>query len=272
MLDGAPGEVDVSAGRIFAWSIAAAASILALVWFGMPLVAERLAAIVPVAAEKQVGDVAAGQIATTFGKKACTNVEGVRALNKLVATLQTKADLRGSLQAAALDSAVPNAFALPGGRIYVLRGLIDKAVSPDEVAGVLAHELGHVAHRDGLKRLIQQGGTSFLLGLLFGDVTGGSIMLNAGRQAIYSRYSRETEAKADLFARDLMVKLGRSPRPLGELLARMEGAAKANPLAIFASHPLTADRRAALAQAEVGPQGPPLLTPVEWAAFKRICR
>ena len=271
LLDGAAGEAEISTRRIFAWSFAAAASILAVVWFGMPLVADRLAAIVPVAVEKRIGDIAAAQIAKTFGRKTCTNTDGVAALNKLMATLQTKADLQLPLQASALDSSVPNAFALSGGRVYVLRGMIDKAASPDEVAGVVAHELGHVAHRDGLRRLIQQGGTSFLLGLLFGDVTGASIMVDAGRQAIYSAYSRETESRADLYARDLMVKLGRSPRPLGELLARMEGSDKANPLAIFASHPLTIDRLAALAKAEVGAEGSQLLTPVEWAAFKRIC-
>jgi predicted Zn-dependent protease len=47
-----------------------------------------------------------------------------------------------------LASPVPNAFALPGGRIYLLNGLLQKAESADEIAGVIAHEMGHVSHRD----------------------------------------------------------------------------------------------------------------------------
>ncbi|MCP6768804.1 M48 family metallopeptidase, partial [Klebsiella pneumoniae] len=78
------------------------------------------------------------------------------------------------LEAEVLSSSIPNAFALPGGKIYLLDGLLQKAQSADEIAGVIAHELGHVRHRDNMRKVIQNGGTSFLIGILFGDITGGS--------------------------------------------------------------------------------------------------
>jgi predicted Zn-dependent protease len=62
-----------------------------------------------------------------------------------------------------LRSTIANAFALPGGRVYVLSGLLKISETPDEVADVLSHELGHVADRGGLRRLIRDGGTSFLV-------------------------------------------------------------------------------------------------------------
>jgi Zn-dependent protease with chaperone function len=46
---------------------------------------------------------------------------------------------------------IPNAFALPGGKVYLFDGLLAKAENPDEIAGVLAHELGHLKHRDGIR-------------------------------------------------------------------------------------------------------------------------
>ncbi len=131
---------------------------------------------------------------------------------------------------------------------------------------------GHIAHRDGLRRLIADGSTSFLFGLLLGDVTGGGIVLTAGRQLFSASYSRESEADADLYARNLMQKLGRSPKALGVFMVRILGSEKQNPLAIFASHPVTAERVAMLEQSADGPQGPPLLSDEEWAALKAICK
>lgn len=263
---------DVSTLRIVFWSLGAVVSILAVIWFGLPVFAERVTPFVPASLENRIGDVADRQMHALFGTKTCTAPEGVQALDKLVGTLTRTAGLDMTRAPAVLDTAIPNAVALPGGKVYVLKGLLDKAQSPDEVAGVLAHELGHVAHRDGVRRLIQDGSSSFLVGLLFGDVTGASVALTAGRGMLTSAYSRDAEAKADLFAGDLMGKLGRSPKPLGDLLMRITGPQTDNPLAIFASHPLSADRLAMLEKNQVTVTGQELLTPAEWRALKAICQ
>jgi Zn-dependent protease with chaperone function len=272
LLDGEGSPGDGSVGRIIFWSCAAAVSIFAIIWFAIPLLADRLTPLVPIALEKRLGDASNKQVQAIFGNKTCTAPEGTRALQKLVDQLQAQAQLRIAPESAVLNSAVPNAFALPGGKVYILSKLIQRAESPDELAGTLAHEFGHIAHRDGLRRLIADGSTSFLFGLLLGDVTGGGVVLTAGRSLFSAAYSREAEASADLYSRELMRKLGRSPKAFGTLLLRITGSEKNNPLAIFASHPMSADRMAALSQAEDAPEGPPLLSDEEWQALKTICK
>ena len=159
--------------RIVGWSIAAAVSIIGVVWFGVPLAADRLTPLVPQSFERRLGAVADDQVKTLFGAgTVCDNPQGQAAFDKLVNTLREAAGLDTSIQTAVLATSVPNAFALPGGKVYLFDGLLARAKNPDEIAGVLAHELGHVRHRDGTRNLIYNGGTSFLIGLLFGDVTG----------------------------------------------------------------------------------------------------
>ena len=90
---------------------------------------------------------------------------------------------------------------LPGGHVYVFEGLIDKAETPDELAGVIAHEIGHVAHRDGMRAVMQAAGLSFLFGMLLGDFIGGGAVVMAMRTVLQSSYSREIEAAADALRR-----------------------------------------------------------------------
>jgi Zn-dependent protease with chaperone function len=268
--EGAPG--DGSKRRIVFWSLAATISVLSIIWFAIPLLAERLTPFVPVSLEKRLGEASDAQIRVIFGSKICSSPGGTEALQKLVDALQAKAQLRIAPEPEVLLSIVPNAFALPGGKVYLLSKLLDKAETPDEVAGVLAHEFGHIAHRDGLRRLIADGSTSFLFGLLFGDVTGASVVILTGKSLLSAAYSRDAEAAADFYAQNLMQKLGRPPKALGTLLLRIAGSDKANPLAIFANHPLTADRIAALAESPETPEGPPLLSAGEWLELKAICK
>jgi Zn-dependent protease with chaperone function len=88
---------------------------------------------------------------------------------------------------------------------------------------------------------------------------------------VTAAYSREAEAAADLYAAELMTKLGRSPAPLGDLLMRIDRDEKTSPLEIVATHPMTSERRAALASYGSELHGPPLLGDTEWQALKTIC-
>jgi Zn-dependent protease with chaperone function len=175
------------------------------------------------------------------------------------------------LDAQVLSSKFPNAFALPGGKIYLLDGLLQKAESVDEVAGVLAHELGHVQHHDNMRRIIQAGGTSFLVGLLFGDVTGGGAMVFVGRELFDASYSREAERAADAFAVEVMRKLGRSPKGLGDLLVRVTGTEAGKSISLLSSHPLSEDRLALMSKDIGAANGPEILSAAEWEALKNIC-
>ena len=267
--DNVPGRHGVAA--IVGWSVAAAVSIVAVVLFGVPLLADRLTPLVPQAFERRLGEVADRQIKAMFDDRVCSTAAGQAALEKLVDRVREKAGLDMSVRTAVLSTPVPNAFALPGGTVYVFKGLLARAENPDEIAGVLAHEFGHLRHRDGTRNLIYNGGTSFLIGLLFGDITGSGALIFASRSLVTSSYSREAEQNADSFSIDTMRRLGRSSKAMGELLLRVTGKEEDKGLTILSSHPLTEDRLARMKSEERPPTGPPLLTADEWASLKAIC-
>lgn len=256
---------------IIGWSLAAAASIIAVVLFGVPLAADRLTPLVPQAFERRMGDVADGQVRALFGNKVCNGAAGQAAFTKLVNTLRDAAGLDPSIQTAVLATPIPNAFALPGGKVYLFSGLLAKADDADEIAGVLAHELGHLRHRDGTRNLIYNGGTSFLIGLLFGDVTGSAAVVFATRSLVSASYSREAEQNADTFSIEIMHRLGRPTKAMGELLFRVTGKEMDKTLSILSNHPLTEDRLQRMRDEDRPVSGPPLLTAQEWIALKAIC-
>jgi Zn-dependent protease with chaperone function len=259
------------AATIVAWSLAAAASIVAVVLFGVPLAADRLTPLVPQSFERRLGDVADGQVKALFGGKVCNGAAGQAAFTKLVDTLREAAGLDPSIQTAVLATPVANAFALPGGRVYLFDGLLAKADNADEIAGVLAHELGHLRHRDSTRNLIYNGGTSFLIGLLFGDITGSGAVIFASRSLVSASYSREAEQNADTFSIDIMHRLGRPTKAMGELLFRVTGKEIDKTLSILSNHPLTEDRLARMRDEDRPVSGAPLLTAPEWTALKAIC-
>jgi Zn-dependent protease with chaperone function len=265
-------------GRILFWSAAASISILLCVFLLLPILAERLTPLIPVSYERRLGTAVDNQVRTIFRGKVCERPDGVAALRMLVSRLQGAGGLQADVDVAVLDSKVPNAIALPGGRIYLFKALLDEAQSVDEIAGVLAHEMGHVAHRDGLRKMIQAGGTSYLLGLLLGDVTGGGAMVIVSRYLVDSAHSREAETAADDFAGRSMIALGRPAYPMALLLKRIEDEHEDddgndfNVPAFLSTHPITDQRLKAL-EKQVPPRpGEPLLDQEQWRALKEICK
>ena len=270
-LTGPGGAQPISVLRIAAWSLAAAAVIVAMIWFGVPVAADQVAAVLPTGWEQPLGDAVDKQVHALFPGPACSGSDGVLALNKLVRELQSAAHLPIPPVPVVLRSPIPNAFAVPGGRVYILSGLLDRARSPDELGGVLAHEFGHVSHRDGVRRLIRNGGTAFLVGLLFGDISGAGAALFAARTLLDDAYSRDVEAGADGFAITVMHRLGRPTAPLGDLLLRIARPGDED-FSLLRDHPLTPDRARRLAEQDAPATGPALLEPQEWAALRAICR
>jgi len=118
-----------------------------------------------------------------------------------------------------------NAFALPGGPIFVNRGMLDAARSNGEVAGVIAHELSHVALRHGTAQATK--GQKFQIGALAGQVIGsliggrtGNIVANGsqiGLGTYFLKYSREYEREADLLGAQIMARAGYDPREMANM-------------------------------------------------------
>ncbi|WP_457795862.1 M48 family metallopeptidase [Methylocystis sp. S23] len=254
-----------------AYGLAAAALFGAFLWGGVPRMAGIIAPVIPDAWEKKLGESADEEVRKSFSGKSCAAPAGAAALRKISQRLQEASHLRLPATIEAISSKTPNAFALPGGKVYLLSGLLDKAQSQDEIAGVLAHELGHLEHRDHLRRIIATGGTALLVGLVFGDVSGGAAMVVVGNSILNAAHSRENETQADAFAAQTMAALGRPAKPMGELLIRITGENEGGPLSILQDHPLSEDRLARLARANKSETAAPLLSVEEWKALKAIC-
>jgi predicted Zn-dependent protease len=266
--------------KVACWGIAAALSLMASAIWGVPFVAERVAPRLPITAEMRLGDAVNAQIRRTLGAGSdgkpfqCGagpgHEAGRAAFNKLISTLENAADLPVPVRAEVVRSPIVNAIALPGGRVYLFEGLLNQARSPDEIAGVLGHELGHVAHRDGTKNVLEAGSMSLLFGMLLGDFTGGGATAAAAQIVLHSSNSRDKEAAADEFGARLVSKIGGDPKALARMFERLSGSGTQTPHFLL-DHPEAKERSAAIEQVAPPAVGKPLLTTQEWAALKRIC-
>ena len=144
-----------------------------------------------------------------------------------------------------LDEKELNAFSLPGGFIYINKGLIDKMTSDDELAGVLAHEVGHVVAKHAVKKL--QAMMGYMLARLAGATTGGGNMvqgMDIAFASILVGYSREDELLADRLAIRYMQAAGYDPSKMVYFMQRIYKLDQKNlrPYSYFRTHPSTSDR------------------------------
>ena len=240
---------------VIAWSVLATVSLVVVGYFGVPAIAGRLAPLVPDAIDRKLGDAVDIQLRGMLDKDRAgarfecggADIEkpGSAALGKIVGRLAAATALPLSLRPVVVRRADPNAMALPGGKIYVFRGLIDKADNADEVAGAIAHEIGHVVHRDGTKEVLQAGGLSFLFGMLLGDFVGGGAVVLAAKTVLQLAYSREAETAADVYGAELMNKANGNANGLATMLAKIGGATEPG-MKILLNHPETKARVAAI--------------------------
>ena len=152
-----------------------------------------------------------------------------------------------------VDSKEVNAFAVPGGFIYVNRGLIERTQRMDQLAGVLGHEIGHVVKRHSIKQMQQQQGANFgvTLACVLTSVCNsqaGQAAIQVGGTAIFARFSRSDEAEADEEGIRNTIRAGISPNGVPEMFQILINERKSNASAVegwFATHPLEEDRIAA---------------------------
>jgi len=267
--------------KVAGWSLAAVISLVLGGVFGIPALADKIAPLVPLRVERWLGEALDSQARKMLDKGdagrpfACGGesgeAEGRAALAKLIGKLELAASLPIPLETRVVRRSEANAIALPGGHIYVFQGLVDNSENADELAGVIAHEIGHVAHRDGTRSILQSAGLSFLFGMLLGDFVGGSAVVIGARAVLQSSYSREVEGAADHYGVELMNRAGGDPRALGAVLTRIAGAIHPG-MEILRDHPDTKARVAVInTLAASSSPSQPLLEPSEWAALKRIC-
>jgi len=153
-----------------------------------------------------------------------------------------------------------NAFALPGGYIYVNRGVIERSDRLDQFASVVAHEIGHVVLRHSVKQMEQMQGANLGAGVLCALTSVcnsglGQAGIQIAGSAVFAKFSRDDEAQADAAGVDELVRTGINPNGMPEMFEKLLAERQSQPGALdawFADHPLEekriADTRAQVAQ------------------------
>jgi predicted Zn-dependent protease len=226
-----------------------------------PVTKKREIMIYGDAAEVEMGKKAHVEAIRQYGKYDDPNLQ--RYINDVGQSL-AKVSHRPTIQYhyMVLDKPFINAFALPGGYVYITRGLLAHLHSEAELAGVLGHETGHITARHGVKRLQKAMASQFILaGVAIatesgGLVQGSSILLTAALQT----YSRRDEHQADELGNLYAFEVGYDPKESMGFLKTLNKLDKATPSAvevIFRTHPLTKDRveRAEAQSHELSRQG-----------------
>ena len=172
----------------------------------------------------------------------------INVLGDSIARLTSRRDLQW--QFFIVDAKDVNAFAVPGGFVYVNRGLIERADQMDELAGVLGHEIGHVVKRHSIKQMEKAQGANvgvtlacILTSICNSQIAGAAINIAGG--AVFARFSRQDEAEADIEGFNNVVRAGISPVGMVTMFQKLIAERRSRPGAVeswFITHPLEEDR------------------------------
>jgi predicted Zn-dependent protease len=150
-----------------------------------------------------------------------------------------------------VNSDAVNAFAVPGGFIYLNRGLIERASNMSELAGVVAHEIGHVVERHSVDQMQKAQNANLLLNVVYGVLLQRppsgveQVGVQLGGSAIFAGYSRDAEREADMQAVGYLVASGITPYGMPSFFQKLIEEQKRTPSTVeqwFSTHPLTQDR------------------------------
>ena len=200
----------------------------------------------------------------------------VNEVGQTVAQKSTRPNPFKGYHFAVLDTTELNAFACPGGIIFITRGLIQTCKNEDQLAAVLAHEVGHVANKDGINSISQARWTQVFTSMgteaakQYGGVAGNLVSLFEGsiddvfKTIVVNGYSRQAEETADAAALTELTKAGYDPNAIVILLTAMEAKGKGSTSGIFKTHPPTSERlakvKASVGQSPAEPKGEKIRT------------
>lgn len=229
------------------WWVALAATALTLVGlccgyaFGVPVVAKAIAVRVPFEREALIRDQVLAALDDTgaFHETQLTaqQISSLKAVFDRVAADQ-KVGKVASLEVRSAPTIGANALALPGGTVVVTDGLVHLSKNQEELAGVLAHEFGHLERRHVLRSALQNAGILAAAGALLGDAS--SVVVFGSLPALLAslKYSRDMETEADDFALNWLRSRGIPPEQLAGILERLSAQPNAQQIFSYLStHP-----------------------------------
>ena len=181
-------------------------SVLCLIggYYALIAIAKASIVAVPVSVDTKIGKLALESLELEGTR--VTDKVIVDAVQEMVSRLEPHSELKGlTFEVRVMDSPEVNAFCLPGGKMVVYTGLLKKAKTAEQVAGVLSHEMAHAIKRHGLQRITESLGIVVAIELMIGDVGGlVAIGVELGKSAALTSYSRELETEADIVGVQLL--------------------------------------------------------------------
>ena len=245
------------------------------VW-AIPAVAGLIAARVPVSWEEKLGSAAVEQL--TASRRRCVDPESDEAIAAIVKRLlEPQPNVPYAFRVIVVDEKrVVNAYAVPGGQVVLLRPLVERSRTPEELAGVLAHELQHVLRRHTTRLVLQHASTGLLLVAVSGDMTGAMAYgIESARMLGSLRYSRDIESEADTEGLRMLLAADVDPKGMIGFFESMQAEERVAPdmFRYMASHPLAAERVQALTRLAAAHKKEfrPLLPGRDWKSLRRVC-
>jgi len=254
---------------IWATVAAVTAAVALFIWFGSDLLVELAVDRIPVEWERKLGESAyrdflLHQTLVKEGPATAAVSEITKRLGDHVP------DGPYAFEVSVVKSDVVNAFALPGGYVVVFTGLMNKAESGEEVAGVLSHELNHVLQRHGLERIVKQLGLVTIVAIVLGDQQGlAGLMRQVGVELLTLKFGRAQETEADVTGVRLLHRAKIDPAGMIRFFERLSEKDK-DRVEILSTHPMS-EGRAARLKAEVAalPKQVPEPFAFDWTAVRR---
>jgi Zn-dependent protease with chaperone function len=261
----------LAVGRRVAAFGAGLAILVGLFWVAVDYGAEYAAPLLPYSVQATLGESVFDELSAD--KDLCHGEAGLKALNGLANHLARAADYPHDITVHVIEGGPVNAFTLPGGILVFYSDLFDRAKDRAQVAGVMAHEIGHVVHYHPMKGLARQYGIELLVKLVSGGYSDLlSTLASGGNILLALRNGRAFERDADATGVHLLEKLELRADGIASFFEQMlekEPKDLAAAAGIWSSHPPTAERIATTRRPASGRQP---FTDAEWRAIQNVCK
>lgn len=253
--------------------------ILVLFYFGMQLLPEERKAewfysdtetqFISYEQELKLGDLIATQIIETTNEVVLQNELIDSVVWAVSSHLQKEIHLSEyDYKITVLDSPEINAFTIPGGRIYIFKGLLEFCDSAEQLAAILAHEMGHIEKRHTVSKLVKE----FGLKIIFSIATGGDSILfsELGQSLLSSKFDRSQEKEADQFALELLENAAVSPTSIASFFRKLnrENLEYDEKLELLMTHPHNNSRIKASLEYETENSFKPQPIAIDWERVK----
>ena len=256
--------------RPWIWSTVALAALAVFIWLADLSPAHFVAELLPNKVRETMGRQVVASM--TEQRRVCDAKSGRAALEQLTKRLSATVSPSRDFHVVVVDWGLVNAFATPGENIVLTRGLLEQATSSDEVAGVLAHEMGHGIELHPETGLVRAMGLSAAAELLMGGSSG--TLGNLGVLLVQLSYTRDAEGQADDHALEILRNAKISSKGIANFFERMakqhHGKSTGGLAGMLSTHPGTTERLAKIL-AMGGYASTPALPEAQWQSLKSMC-